>query len=258
MAEVRLENVDLEYPVYEVTGRSLKVTILKHWGEGRLNTGGGRVAVNALRNVSFALKSGDRLGLIGQNGSGKSTLLRVIAGVAHPTRGRIRISGRVVPLIDRGLGVNSELSGRDNIELPLLLLGARGEEIEAARKDILDFTGLGDFLQLPVRTYSDGMRARLAFALCTALPADVLVLDEWLSAGDAAFVAKAEERLRSYVARAGVVVLASHSLEMVRSVCNLVAWMQDGHLVRFGPPDEVIDSYLENAGVAPMRLPAAS
>jgi lipopolysaccharide transport system ATP-binding protein len=245
MSYVRLTNVNFSYPVYQMTGRSLKVTIMRQVAGGRIADSGGFLEVNAVSNVSFELKPGDCLGLIGHNGAGKSSLLRLIAGLAHPTQGKVETNGRIIPLIERGMGINAELSGYANIELPLRLLGASSQEIKRAKEEIPEWTGLGNFINLPLRTYSEGMKARLSFALCTVLPADILVLDEWLSAGDLRFVEQAERRLSSYLNQTQIVVLASHSNDLIRRVCNLAAWMERGQLVMLGPTNTVVDAYTE-------------
>jgi len=245
MTSVTLTDVSLDYPVYELTGRSLKVSVMRQVAGARLVLSSGSANVCALSNVSFSLKEGDRLGLVGHNGSGKSTLLRVIAGVAHPQRGKVETVGRVIPLIDRAMGINPDLSGFENIELPLRLMGATSAEVAAAKKEIPEWTGLGDFMSLPVRTYSDGMRARLSFALCTAVPGDILVLDEWLSAGDAAFIEQARARIADYVSRSKILVLASHSNEMIEQACNVTAWMERGEVRAMGPTSEILPLYLE-------------
>lgn len=239
MAHIRLDNIHFSYPVFHLNSRSLKVTAMKRpWGQSN-----GVIQVQAIRDLSLHLKDGDRLGLIGSNGSGKSTLLRIIAGLAHPQRGRVDISGRLLPLIEKGLGVNPELSGEANIELPLRFLGATEEELRQAKTWVPEFTGLGQFIHLPVRTYSEGMKARLTFALSTALEADILVLDEWLSAGDINFVEKAENQLKRIIDRTGILVLASHSLDLLRSTCTKVLWMEQGRMVQLGDPNEVLDAY---------------
>src|SRR5262245_59747541 len=178
MVYVRATNMDFSYPIYEVTGRSLKVSMMRQFAGAKIAGDKGMVEVQALQDVSFEILEGDRVGLIGRNGSGKSTLLRLLASLAFPQRGSLEIEGRVLSLITPGMGVNPELSGAANIELPLRLLGASDSEVKAAKQDIPEFTGLGNFINLPVRTYSDGMRARLAFALSTAIEADILILDE--------------------------------------------------------------------------------
>jgi homopolymeric O-antigen transport system ATP-binding protein len=245
MSFVRLSGVHFSYPVYQLTGRSLKITLLRQVAGGRISENNGTIEVNAVSNVSFELHPGDSLGLIGHNGSGKSTLLRLIAGLTHPTQGTVETNGRLVPLIEKAMGINPELSGMANIELPLRLLGATDAEIKRAKNEIPEWTGLGRFMQLPIRTYSDGMKARLSFALCTSIPADILVLDEWLGAGDLRFVEQAQQRLSGYINQTQIVVLASHSNELIRRVCNLAAWMERGQLIMIGPAGPVLDAYTE-------------
>ena len=254
MARVLAEDVCFHYPVYELGGRSLKMAVIRQVAGAKLVVDGGHTVVQALEDVSFEIGEGDRLGLIGHNGAGKSTLLRVVAGLAHPQRGRVKVTGRLIALIDKGMGINADLTGMENIELPLRLLGASTDEVRRAQRDIPEWTGLGPFLNLPFRTYSDGMKARLSFALCTAIAGDVLVLDEWLGAGDAAFVEQAQTRLNEFIARSKILVLASHSLSLISSVCNLAAWFERGRLVLIGPAQDVIAAYSAYASRAP-RVP---
>jgi ABC-2 type transport system ATP-binding protein/lipopolysaccharide transport system ATP-binding protein len=246
MPYVRASNMHFSYPIYEVTGRSLKVSMMRQFAGSKIGGDNGMVEVHALQDVSFELEDGDRVGLIGRNGSGKSTLLRLLARLAYPQRGRLDIKGRLLSLITPGMGVNPDLSGAANIELPLRLLGASDSEVRQAKRDIPEFTGLGNFINLPVRTYSDGMRARLAFALSTAIDADILVLDEWLGAGDAAFIEKAQARLNSMLSRTKIVVLATHSLELMLSICNVCIWLDSGRLCMMGPPSSVVNAYLSS------------
>jgi ABC-type polysaccharide/polyol phosphate transport system ATPase subunit len=242
-ALVQVDRVNLSYPVYEVTGRSLKLALMRQVVGSRIDMGVGSVEIAALNDISFELRPGDRLGLIGRNGSGKSTLLRLLARLAYPTSGRITIKGRVIPLIEKGLGINPELTGMENIELPLRLLGASTKEVRGAMETIPEFTGLGAFMRMPVRTYSEGMRARLAFAICTAIEGDVLVLDEWLGAGDIDFYERAQARLQEMLARTGIVVLATHALGLMEQLCNRVAWIDRGRLIMIGDTREVLHAY---------------
>lgn len=246
MAVVKLEGVSFCYPVFQAANRSLKISMMRQVAGGPVG-GHGVVQVQALSDISFELNAGDRLGLVGRNGSGKSTLLRLLAGLAFPKQGKLIIKGRVVPLIEKGMGIQSEMSGLDNIELPLRLLGANNREIAAAMKDIPEFTGLGPFMHLPVRTYSEGMRTRLMFAICTAIIGDVLVLDEWLGAGDMDFYQRAQTRLTQMLEKTGVVVLASHSNELISQVCNKVAWIDRGRMVMMGDPHSVIAAYASSS-----------
>lgn len=245
MTSIVLEDVSFSYPIFEMGARSLKVSLFSQMSGGAVGTNAGVVQVQALKDISFELKDGDRLSLVGRNGSGKSTLLRVLAGLAFPQRGNVKVTGRVVPLIDRGLGINQELSGYANIELPLRLLGASTKEVKRAKEEIPEFTGLGQFMDLPVRAYSEGMKARLSFAICTALEADVLILDEWLGAGDIDFQEKAEARLKEVVERTGILVLATHSIQLAASACNKSAWLDRGELVMIGDPGTVVNGYIE-------------
>lgn len=238
---VLIDNVSFEYPLYEAPERSFKLALMQLVHRDAF-TGS---TVRALDQISLHLKDGDRLGLIGANGAGKSSLLRVLGGLAYPTQGTVDVRGRVTTLIEKGLGINPELSAADNVELPLRLLGASTDEIAAARDDVRAFSGLGVFHDMPMRRYSEGMKARFSFAVSTAIPTDILILDEWLSAGDAAFVQKAEERLSAFIDRIKVVVLASHNLSLLRTVCTHVAWLNKGRLVALGDPDETINRYLD-------------
>lgn len=237
------DNVSFSYPIFDIGARSLKVSLFKQMSGGSVTSRSNVVHVDALQNLSFQLKDGDRLGLIGRNGAGKSTLLRLLAGLAHPTSGVLKANGRIIPLLHGAMGINPELSGRDNIKLPLRLLGATSREVRMALDEIPEFTGLGPFIDLPVRTYSDGMRARLSFAICTALEADILVLDEWLGAGDMDFQQKAQERLTAFVANTGVVVLASHSNDLIAAVCNQGLWLSQGRQIISGEVGLVVNAY---------------
>jgi len=241
MASVEVDQVTFSYPVYDIGGRSLKVSMMHQFG-GRSESG--VVKVRALSDISLSLKTGDRLGLIGRNGAGKSTLLRVLAGVMHPQQGSVKIDGRVVPLIGRAIGMQPDLTGMQNIELPMRLLGDKEAEIKRGKREIPDWTGIGDFIHLPLRTYSDGMRARLMFAICTAVRGDVLIMDEWLSAGDMEFATAATIRLQEMLSETGIVVISTHSVEMLRTLCNIICWMERGQVVMIGEPEVVIPAYL--------------
>ena len=200
--------------------------------------------VRALDDLNLSLKEGDRVGLIGRNGAGKSTLLRVLAGIYPPTLGQIYTSGRIVPLLDISLGMDELSTGRQNVRLRGLLLGMSDAEIRRKTEDISTFSELGDHLDLPLRTYSSGMRLRLAFAVSTAVDADILLLDEVIGVGDTSFMKKAEERMLKLQNRAKIVVLASHSDEVIRQMCNKALWMDRGRIQAFGAVDLVIKKYI--------------
>jgi ABC-type polysaccharide/polyol phosphate transport system ATPase subunit len=244
MAYIELKGATLDLPIYDVQGRSLKKKVLRM---GRRNTiaedTDGVVVVRAIDNVDLRLEKGDRIGLIGRNGAGKSTLLRMMAGIYAPTHGSVVSAGKVVPLLDISLGMDENSTGMQNIRLRGLLLGMTDAEIRAKQLSISEFSELGDYLDLPLRTYSSGMRVRLAFAVSTAVDAEILLLDEVMGVGDASFMHKAEERLADLHSRAEIVVLAMHSNSEIRKVCNKALWMERGRVRAFGPVEEVVSEY---------------
>ncbi|RQX84321.1 ABC transporter ATP-binding protein [Burkholderia anthina] len=244
MAFIELKSVTLDLPIFDVQGRSLKKQVLRVGRRNRIAEGSdGVIVVRALDDVSFRFDRGDRVGLIGHNGAGKSTLLRAMAGIYPPTAGALSREGKVVPLLDIGLGMDENSTGMQNIRLRGLLLGMSDAEIRAKQREIADFCELGDYLDLPIRTYSSGMKVRLAFAVSTAVDAEILLLDEVMGVGDASFMHKAEARLADLHSRAEIVVLAMHSNSEIRKVCNKALWMERGRVRAFGPTDDVVSAY---------------
>jgi ABC-type polysaccharide/polyol phosphate transport system ATPase subunit len=245
LASIVVDNVTIDFPIYGSTHRSLRQALFARTGglirrEGIRQT---RVVVRALDGVSFKLNYGDRLGLIGHNGAGKSTLLKALAGVYWPDSGSIRIDGRISPLFTSAPGLDAEDSGYENIKTCGMFLGMSSAEIDRKAPEIAEFCELGDYLDLPVRTYSTGMVTRLCFAIATAIDPDILLLDEGLAAGDARFAARAEDRMAKLIQRTRIMVLASHSDAMIKSMCNQCALMEKGHILAIGPVDEVLDQY---------------
>ncbi|WP_233579146.1 ABC transporter ATP-binding protein [Tautonia sociabilis] len=202
----------------------------------------------ALRDVSLGIARGERVGILGPNGAGKSTLLRVMAGIYPPTSGRLRVEGRVAPLIELGAGFNYELSGEDNVYLNGALLGFDRREMRARIDRIWEFSGLRQFAGLPLKYYSSGMLSRLSFAVATEVAPDILLLDETLSVGDASFKAKAHERIMSVIERSSVVILVSHDMTSLSKICTRGVWIDHGTIRRDGPIDEVIQAYTEEVG----------
>ncbi len=244
MASLNVRGLSVDFPIYHGNSRSLKKHVFAR-ASGRLQQDDkSRVVVNALRDISLDLRSGDRLGLIGGNGAGKTTLLRTLAGIYEPVQGRIEIEGRIGALLDPNLGMNSELTGRENIVLRGLYNGFPRSEIDRLESDVEDFAELGEFLDLPMRFYSAGMTVRLGFALATAIRPEVLLMDEWFLAGDAAFMEKATIRLESVVNQAEILVLSSHSPGVILNWSTRVIRMDHGRIVDDGPPQEVMDRYL--------------
>ncbi len=209
-----------------------------------------RVVVQALRDVSFALGSGDRLGLIGSNGAGKTTLLRTLAGIYEPVVGRVPVQGSLNALLDPNLGMNTELTGRENIMLRGLYNGLGRPAIRRLEEDVQAFAELGEFIDLPVRIYSSGMVVRLGFALATAIRPQVLLMDEWFLAGDANFMEKARARLEDMVRGADILVLSRHVHDVVQDWCTRVIWMDQGRIVRDGPTGRRARRYTHAAGRA--------
>ncbi len=227
-ASVACRQLTLRFPVYGVDAKSLKKRLAAVTIGGRLGSHAGVTEVTALSNVSFELKAGDRLGLVGHNGAGKTTLLRALSGAYEPDDGQVEVQGRIAALLDLGLGIDSTATGYDNIRLRGRIAGLSAREIDARMDEIAGFSGLGPFLAMPVKTYSAGMRGRLAFAAATAVDADVLLMDEWIAVGDAEFQKMAHKRLLKLVERAGILVLASHDLDLIRLYCNKVMRLDGG------------------------------
>lgn len=214
-------DLTVEFPILENSHRSLKKAVLNLTTGGRIGHDASQhVTVTALDSLNFEFSQGDRVGLIGHNGSGKTTLLRVLSGVYAPTRGDLIVHGKIASLLDVSIGLDPDATGFENIYLRGILDGLRPKTIRDKTDDIAEFSELGEYLNLPVRTYSSGMMLRLAFAISTSVEADILIMDEWLSVGDADFSAKAAIRLESLVDKASILILASHSPELIARVCN--------------------------------------
>jgi ABC-type polysaccharide/polyol phosphate transport system ATPase subunit len=258
MLSISAESLHVEFPIYDTYGRSLRHTLglgriaqgINRLATRKLNVGGeidrgqtGRVVVKALDGVSFDVRQGDRIGLLGHNGSGKTTLLRTLAGIYEPVSGVIRTSGRVVPLFDLQLGMDQDATGVENIWLRGKLLDLTTQQIKDAFDDVAEFTELGDYLYMPIRTYSQGMMLRLAFAISTAITPEILILDEMIGAGDAAFLARANLRLKTFIEKAGILVIASHSTAMLRQWCNVGMLLERGKLIAHGPLEDVLTRY---------------
>ena len=244
MAFIEFNNVCVDFPIYNANGRSLKKRLIQVATGGQLGADRqGRVVVKALEGLSFTLKDGDRVGLLGHNGAGKSTLLRLLCGVYEPSSGRASISGKIGSLIDISLGIDPEATGRENIYLRGGLLGMTRAEISKQIDNIIEFSELGNFVDMPLRTYSSGMHLRLAFAVSTILCPEILLMDEWLSVGDEGFKHKAEVRLTELVQATNILVIASHSLEVIVNTCNRAIWLEHGRIKMDGPASLVAGKY---------------
>lgn len=235
MSVIELNSVDLVYPIYSVKAQSIRNSVANLAVGGRLlKDGQDIINVRALHNVSFRLEDGDRLGVVGHNGAGKTTLLKVIAGVYEPTRGLVTVRGRISSMIDIGLGLDWNCTGRENIMTMGRMRAIPTQQIQAKIPEITEFSELGAFLDLPLKTYSSGMAARLVFAVATALEPDILLLDEWMGVSDASFVHKATQRMHEIVSKSRAMVLASHNHDLLRATCNKILVLDGGTIDFFG------------------------
>lgn len=242
--KIFLQNVCVDIPVFNSQGRSLKKTVMGIATGGKIGlTETGKTIIRSLHDINLDIQPHERVGLIGHNGAGKSTLLRVLGRVYTPSSGKAVIEGKIGSLIDISLGIDGEATGIENIFLRAALLGIPKKKVEQALPEILEFTQLGQFIEMPVRTYSTGMHMRLAFAVSTMISPDILLMDEWLSVGDEAFQHKAEERLNQLIERSNVLVIASHSRKLIERCCTRVLWLEHGKIKLDGTPAEVCPHY---------------
>ncbi|MGX7823596.1 galactan export ABC transporter ATP-binding subunit Wzt/RfbE [Actinokineospora sp. 24-640] len=242
MVSIEVANASVDFPIFDAKTRSLKKAVLGKVG-GKIGTEARVPIIEALHDISLTLKEGDRVALVGHNGAGKSTLLRLLSGIYEPTRGTARIQGKIAPVFDLAVGMDSEISGLENIMIRGLFLGMSRKQMEARVEDISQFTELGDYLHLPLRTYSTGMRVRLALGVVTSIDPEILLLDEGIGAVDAAFMAKARDRLVDLVRRSGMLVFASHSDDLLFELCNTAIWMDEGRVKMHGSLREVLTAY---------------
>ncbi|WP_372669194.1 galactan export ABC transporter ATP-binding subunit Wzt/RfbE [Amycolatopsis kentuckyensis] len=242
MVSIEVRNAYVDFPIFDAKTRSMKKQVLGKVG-GKIGTEAKVPIIEALQDITLSLAEGDRVGLVGHNGAGKSTLLRLLSGIYEPTRGSSRVVGRIAPVFDLGVGLDPEVSGRENILIRGLFLGMNRRQMEKRIEDIAEFTELGDYLHLPLRTYSAGMRVRLALGVVTTIDPEILILDEGLGAIDAGFLAKARSRLVDLARRSGVLVFASHSDELLAELCTTAIWMDEGRIRMSGSLREVIDTY---------------
>lgn len=244
MARIALQNVDIHYPIYGDSNPLFRRAFISLVTGGKIYRDERKVAVvKALDNISFTLNQGDRLGLVGTNGAGKSTLLKTLGQLYKPTNGLLQIDGKVSALFDVCMGMEQERTGYHNIYYMGTLLGLSKAKIKSFIPDIEEFSGLGEFLNMPVRTYSAGMKVRLGFALCTCIDPTILLLDEAIGAGDKHFIEKAANRAKALYDRAEILVLASHSADVIKDFCNKALWLHHGKMVMMGEVNEVLDAY---------------
>src|SRR6266436_1892641 len=256
MARINLKQVVVDFPIVNAASQSLQLRLYQALG-GKLTAHHKLVVVRALDGIDLELKDGDRLGLIGHNGSGKTTLLRVLAGVYPPTGGSASIEGSISSFTDLALGMDPEATGWDNIIFRCAFLGLSFREAKQLSPAIAEFSELGEYLDLPTRTYSSGMFLRLAFAISTCIEPDILIMDEMIAAGDSQFIEKAQRRLHEVVGKANILALASHDATIIEKICNKVLWLDHGLVKQFGLPGTVLTAY-ESVNVQSAELARTS
>ncbi len=246
-SSINVDNLSIDYPILGVNGRSFKRHLLKISTGGLINVSESKVVIKALRNVSFKLEHGDRLALVGHNGAGKSTLLRTLAGIYKAKQGVVETTGKISTLLNLSFGMSEFATGYENITIRCLMLGIARSQLKRITKEIEVFSELGDFLKMPIKTYSNGMRLRLAFALSTAFNAEILLIDEAVGAGDKSFREKAHFRLKNFVKSAHILVLASHSPQLASQFCNKALWLEHGQVKAFGDFEQVNKAYMQSS-----------
>ncbi|GGZ25695.1 ABC transporter ATP-binding protein [Asticcacaulis endophyticus] len=251
MASIDVNGLTIDYPVYGVSARNIRSTVANLFLGGTiLKNKSDTIFVESLANVSFSLKSGDRLGVIGENGAGKTTLLRAISGFLPPSRGSVTTKGSLASLINVGAGLDPDRTGRENAVIMSLILGARKKDLDAIIVDIIAFAELGAFFDMPVRAYSAGMILRLSFAVSTVIDPNILVLDEGILAGDQHFIGKARDRMDRIYRNTDIIVLSSHSMELIDSVCNKVLLLNRGKVAFLGDVKTGIQLYNDRSYIS--------
>lgn len=238
---IRVQNVSMEFNLSKEKVDNLKEYVIKLLKRELFYQ-----EFWALKNISFEINKGDKLGIVGLNGAGKSTLLKLISGVMKPTKGHVKVKGSTVPLLELGAGFDPNYTGRENIFLNGAMLGYPKSFMESKYDEIVEFSEIGDFIDVPLKNYSSGMKARLGFSIATIVEPEILILDEILSVGDVKFKKKSQERMKSFLNENTTVLMVSHSIKQVKDLCDRAIWLEKGKLVMDGPADEVCDKYLES------------
>lgn len=240
MSEIKLDHVDLVFKVWR--DKRIKDILIR--GSRRFNTYETDGTVHALRDLDISIRDGERVAIIGHNGAGKSSLLKMVAGIYPPTSGEMMVDGRISSMFELATGFEMESNGWDNIYLRGLMLGEKPDKIREKMREIAEFSELGDFLNMPVKYYSSGMFLRLAFSVSTSIEPDILLLDEVVAAGDAAFIKKATQRMHELIDTAKVMLYVTHSMQQAVEMCNRCIWLERGSIIMDGTPKEVTDAYL--------------
>ncbi|MBI0018621.1 ABC transporter ATP-binding protein [Commensalibacter sp. W8133] len=244
MPSITVKNLYISFPLYHENMRNLR-KITNIFLSGRLSEDKHRkIYVQSLRDISFSIKGGERVGLIGTNGAGKTTLLRTMSGIYEPVSGHLRIEGHISSLLDPSVGMNPELTGRENIRLRCYIDGVPHKQMNEIEEKVIEFSELGPYIDLPVKTYSSGMNLRLGFGLITAIDPQILLMDEWFMTGDEGFMLKATHRLENIVKKSQILIISTHSPQILIKWCNRIIWLEQGFLKMDGTPQEVLPVYL--------------
>lgn len=242
MSSIKVNDLSIKFRIYHDSSPSLKNIFANLFSSNR---DGGYSDFYAVKNISFSINAGERVGIIGRNGAGKSTLLKALCRVYESTEGSINIDGKIAPLLEVGAGFHHEFTGRENIHLNGAIVGYSREHLRRIEPEVINFSELEKFIDMPVKYFSTGMYMRLAFSLATAMQPDILILDEVFSGGDAGFMDKAKKRMHNLIDGANIMVMVSHDLNLLKSLCNRVIWMDQGAVIADGLPEEIIEQYLE-------------
>lgn len=246
---INVEHLTMEFKVSNDKIDTLKEYVIRTIKRNKSET----KKVKVLDDISFTIKRGEKLGILGFNGAGKSTLLRIIAGIYEPTEGDITINGKIAPLLELSAGFDKNYSGKDNIYLNGALLSMSKEFLDSKYDEIVEYSELGDYINFPVKNYSKGMKAKLGFSIATLIDPDILIIDEILSVGDIKFRKKSGEKINEMMAEGVTVLLVSHSINQVRRICDRCIWIDNGKLIMEGTADEVCDAYVEDANYAKIK-----
>lgn len=245
MAHIKLNNASVSFAIYNGKTRSVRTELFKAIG-GKINSVDSTVWVRALDGIDLEVKDGDRVGIIGHNGAGKSTLLKLMSGIYEPTFGSVMVDGYISSLTDITMGMDPESSGYENIILRCVFMGLTFGEAKAKADEIIEFSELQEYIDLPARTYSTGMFLRLAFAIATCITPDIMIMDEMIGTGDASFIEKAKNRLMDLISKTRIMVISSHNIQIMRDICNRGIWMEKGKVVMDGEINSVMNAYIKS------------
>lgn len=242
MAYIKLDNAGVSFCIYNAKTRSVRTEIFRAIG-GKIHSADSTIYVDAIDGIDLEIKAGDRVGIIGHNGAGKSTTLKLLSGIYEPTKGHVNVEGKVSSLTDITMGMDAESSGYDNIIMRCIFMGMTLKEARSKVEEIIEFSELQEYINLPVRTYSTGMYLRLAFTTATCIVPDILIMDEMIGTGDSSFIEKARNRMMNLIERTSIMVISSHNMQIMKDICNRGLWMEKGKIRMDGPIVDVIEAY---------------